>query len=324
MTLSPFRFASRRILLVGRIVLTVVFVAYVYRRVNWSGLEDSLRLADPGKLAVAVCLQGCVIAVAAARWQTLLANQGIQLSWRQAARLTLIGLFFNLLFLGSVGGDTARFAGTLGHAADRKARLALSLVQDRLIGLGALLLLVSGFIGLQCPRIWAEPALRPLALGVPVACGAYFIVVVVLWVLDGSGVSADGNKPRRWRDLGLKAIRMSFPKHVFLPAMGLSLLIHTLVLVAGYLTAHAVGIKISFSGIGIVLGITFLALSLPVTVAGLGVRDGMLLWLLFAFGFKSTAAAISLSTCLLGINLWWAFVGAVTFYCKGPREDPPP
>ena len=305
---------SRRWLLAGRTVLTVLVAAYVFRRVDWNALRQALWLTEPVKLAVAVCLQGCATAIAAARWQTLLANQGIELSWRRAARLTLTGVFFNFFFLGSVGGDAARFAGTLGHAADRKARLALSLVQDRLIGLGALLLLVTGFIGLEGPQLWAEPAVRPLAFGVPVACAAYVVVAVVFWILTGAAVPGGGDKPRHWWDSSLEAIRLSFPKPVLFPTMGLSFLIHSLVLVAGYLAAHAVGIGISFPEAGVVLGLTFFALSLPVTVAGIGVRDGMLLWLLSAFGFKSSVAALSLSTCLLAITLCWAFVGGIAFY----------
>lgn len=129
---------------------------------------------------------------------------------------------------------------------------------------------------------------------------------------------ANGNKGPRWWNFGLKAIRLSFPKAVFLPAMGLSLLIHALVLVAGYLAAQAVGIKISFFEAGAVLGLTFLALAVPVTIAGLGVREGMLIWLLAVFGYKSTSAAIGMSGCLLSIALFWAAVGGMFFFLK-PR-----
>jgi hypothetical protein len=311
----------KRLSLIGRLALTVLVIVYVSRRVEWHSLFDSLRLTDPVRLALAVCLQGCATVIAAARWRMLLANQGIQLSRRRAVRLTLIGVFFNLFFLGSVGGDAARFAGTLGNAADRKARLALSLLQDRLIGLGALLLLVTAFIGWERPRLWAEPAIRPLALGVPVICAAYVVLAVVFWIFAGAAVTEGGDQPRHWWDSSLGAIKLSFPKPVLLPAMGLSFLIHTLVLVAGYLTAHAVGIGISFPEVGVVLGLTFFALSLPVTVAGIGVRDGMLLWLLSAVGFKSSAAALSLSACLLGITLLWAAVGGVVFFFLRPRFD---
>jgi len=50
------------------------------------------------------------------------------------------------------------------------------------------------------------------------------------------------------------------------------------------------------------------------TIAGLGVRDGMLIWLLAIFGFRATGQAISLSICLLSISLFWAFAGGVAFF----------
>ena len=62
------------------------------------------------------------------------------------------------------------------------------------------------------------------------------------------------------------------------------------------------------------LGFTALALSLPITIAGLGVREGILLWLLAMFGLRETEMAIGLSACLLGISLSWALVGAVAAY----------
>lgn len=93
-----------------------------------------------------------------------------------------------------------------------------------------------------------------------------------------------------------------------------SLLLHGLVITAGFLTARAVRIAISLSEAGTVLGVTALALSLPITIAGLGVRDGMLIWLLAIFGFRATGQAISLSICLLSINLFWAFAGGVAFF----------
>ena len=69
-------------------------------------------------------------------------------------------------------------------------------------------------------------------------------------------------------DFSLKAIRGSFPKSVCLPALALSLAIHVLVILA------VVGMDVSFSSAGIVLGVTFLALSLPITIAGFGYGMG--------------------------------------------------
>jgi hypothetical protein len=41
---------SPRWLLTGRIVLTVLVAGYVFRRVDWSGLHEALRLTDPVKI----------------------------------------------------------------------------------------------------------------------------------------------------------------------------------------------------------------------------------------------------------------------------------
>ena len=86
---------------------------------------------------------------------------------------------------------------------------------------------------------------------------------------------------------------------------------HLLAVLASLLVAHAVGLVISFTEAGIVLGFTAPILTLPITIAGLGVREGILLLLLAIFGFRETEMAIGLSACLLGISLFRARVGAV-------------
>jgi len=273
-----------------------------------------MRLADSRLLLAAVCLQGCAIGVAATRWRSLLANQGIQLDWWQTARLVLIGLFFNLFYLGSMGGDSAKFVAALPHAPEGKARVAISLIQDRVIGLGALLCLLTGLIAWHSLMLLADRATHIFTIGVPVLCVMYLAATLILWFWPSRTVPVRTTQSIAEMKISFSMLRRVFPRAVFLPTMIKSLLIHGLVISAGFLTARAVGIAISLSEAGVVLGVTALALSLPITIAGLGVRDGMLIWLLAIFGFKTTGQAISLSICLLSISLFWAFAGGVAFF----------
>jgi len=273
-----------------------------------------MRLADPRLLLAAVCLQGCAIGVAATRWRSLLANQGIQLNWPQTTRLALVGLFFNLFYLGSMGGDAAKFVAALPHAPDGKARVALSLIQDRVIGLGALLCLLTGLIAWHYPMLYADRAAHIFAIGVPVLCVVFLAATVLLLCWPSQKEPGKSIRSISKKRFSVGMLRYVFPRAVFLPAMIQSLLLHGLVITAGFLTARAVGIVISISEAGIVLGITALVLSLPITIAGLGVRDGILIWLLAMFGFRTTGQAISLSICLLSISLLWAFAGGVAFF----------
>lgn len=312
MPLTPIR--TKNLLLTARGCLTVLVVVYVVNQVDWEVLRGTLRRIDPLKLTAAICLQGCAIAVAVTRWRTLLANQGIRLSWFRTAQLSLMGLFFNLFFLGSLGGDAAKFIGTLAHAPKRKARLALSLIQDRLIGLGGLLVLLTGLIVKYRHLLWSDLTTRPLTLVIPGACAAFLGGTATLWMLFDPKLDKDQEYSWRGRNFTFKALRESFPKPVFISVLSLSLLVHALVIVAGYLAANAVDLDIPLSAAGVVLGVTALVLSLPITIAGLGVREGMLIWLLTVFGFRQMEMAIGLSACLLGINLFWAFAGGLAFY----------
>ena len=304
----------KRLLLVGRIAATVLIAAYVYGRVNWISLEAALRSTRPTPMACAVLLQGCSIALAVTRWRKLLAEQGINVSWPRAGRLSLVGLFFNLLFPGSIGGDAARFLGMIKHAPGRRHRLALSLVHDRVMGLGALLLLVSVFLVSLQSDFGGDRALHSLSIGIPCACAAFFLLAGTFRLLGRSLATLAEGRPPGWAGQGLQAFCAVFPKKVFLPALALSLANHALYVAVGCLAANALGVPIAYADAAIVFCVTALALSLPITIAGVGVRDGMIIWMLSAFGFKDTGAAAAVSACMLGVALFWAFIGGLAFY----------
>ena len=307
-------------MLFGRIAITLLVVGYVYRKVDWGTLAGTLRLTDPARLLLAAAIQGTAAVVAATRWRLLLGEQGIPMAWRQAARLTMIGLFFNVFLLGSIGGDAARFVGAFRHDGRSKARAALSLAQDRVIGLGALLLLLSCALLLFRTILASDRRLEALALVVFGGCAAFLLGAAVLALL-GPAKSADREPAAlSWRSVNLDLLRSSFPRRTFGAALGLSLVNHGLSIAAAYEAAHASGIALSPAGAALVLEATALALSLPITVAGLGVRDGMLLWLLGLLGFHDTGSAVRLSACLLGIGLLWALIGGVLFYMPSPRK----
>jgi hypothetical protein len=311
---------SKWLIVGGRLTATVLIAAFVYRRINWGGLEGALRSARPVPIACAALLQGGSLALVVTRWRLLLAAQGIGLSWPAAARLSLVGLFFNLVLPGSVGGDAARFLGTVEHAPGRKHRLALSLLQDRIMGLGALLLLLSVFLVTVRPDLVGDRALRSVEVGVPCACAAFFAFAGAFRLLGGSLEAAAGDSPEGWAGLGLRALSEVFPRRVFLKSLALSLANHAVFVATGWLVANALGIPITYGVAAIVFCVTALALSLPITIAGLGVRDGMIIWMLSDFGFRDTGAAAGVSACMLGVALVWSLAGGLAFYWPVRRE----
>src|SRR5690349_8813614 len=72
------------------------------------------------------------------RWRILMKVQGLHLSWGRSTLLFFVGLFFNLFMPGYTGGDFARLYYLMREFPDKKKEAILTIVMDRLIGVGAL------------------------------------------------------------------------------------------------------------------------------------------------------------------------------------------
>ena len=132
---------------------------------------------DWRRFALAV---GCVLTcelLAAVRWW-ILVRAVTPLRWSAAWRLSLTGLVFNAIMPGANGGDLVKAGVVLASGGPRTLILS-SLVLDRLLGLLGLLLLASLAAALAWPA--ASVGLRPLLLGVWVACGVGVLGLLILF-----------------------------------------------------------------------------------------------------------------------------------------------
>lgn len=94
-------------------------------------------------LAVALVLMASAAALQIYRWYLLVRALDLPFTVRNAYRLSLVGIYYNTFFPGSVGGDLLK-AYFIAHAhPERKARAVASVVADRAMGLFGLILFVA-------------------------------------------------------------------------------------------------------------------------------------------------------------------------------------
>lgn len=310
--------STRRFLLPVRLVLTLMVGVYVFGRVDWPTLASSFANIRLREFTVAVVLQLAAAAAATSRWRKLMALGGIPLSWLATFRRLIVAIFFSLFFLGVAGGDSARFAGALRFAPNLKAQLAASILGDRLLGIGALLAILSGLFVTGQPRLWATPGTRAIVLVVLAGTTLYWASLLLVRL---AGVPlptiSDSSKRLSSRQV-VGAIRRQFALDSFPVLFGLSLANHALNMASAFFVALSLGISLPPSSVASIFGILALFLSLPLTFAGLGVRDGLVAWLFLVFGVHSPAVT-AFSFCLLGINLLWGVAGGITFLA-GSRD----
>jgi uncharacterized protein (TIRG00374 family) len=104
-------------------------------------------------ILAAFLVYGSVIPLCIYRWQMLLKVQGIELSFWDLTRLTMIGVFWNVVVPGAVGGDLLKMAYLTKQAPDKKTEGVLSIMVDRIVGLLGLFVVASVSVLLAIPFI---------------------------------------------------------------------------------------------------------------------------------------------------------------------------
>jgi hypothetical protein len=242
-------------------------------------------------------------AVSALRWREILG--GTAPSWAYLFRLYLIGNFFSLFLPTSIGGDAVR-AVAASRALPATSAAVTSVVVDRLIGVAALLFYL--LLGLAvAPAMvlrvgaaaeWSIPA--PTVVGAIVASGLIG-VVAALSLLRRPAV-----RRRLEPAYGLLRRLWASPRDMT-AIVGLGLVVQGLYIVAWALLASALGLNLPPALFVAAVPVVSLLAMLPVSLSGIGVREGAWLLLLAPFGIAA-ADAVAYS---LVFFVSFALVGAV-------------
>jgi len=99
----------------------------------------------------------------------------------------------------------------------------------------------------------------------------------------------------------------------------LSLIVQFLRILTVYLAALALGIEVPFAPYLVLVPVTALITLVPISLAGLGVREGAFVYF-FSRAGMSEAGAFSLSLMVFGLSLVLWVVGAALYW----RDVPPP
>jgi len=233
----------------------------------------------------------------ALRWRQIALTCGAPMTAPQSIRFNLIATFFSQVLPSTVGGDAARIW-LLARAGAGWTRSAYSVLLDRYIGVLALAACVAA--GLY----WSFGLIAdPLARIVLVVIGLGFLV-------GGIAFLALGHWPvlRRWKltrnlaELSVLAGRLFTARGSALAIVPVSFLIHALTAVQAWGVAQGIGSGISVGDAFLLVLPVMLIATIPVSIAGWGVRESALV---MAFSYAGLPAADGLVvSVLLGVVMF--------------------
>jgi len=184
--------------------LAILLLSFVVS-MNWTALKQLFsRQPVLRPFLEASAAMVAVILLQYLRWFILVRSIDLPFTLYSAARLGLVGTFYNTFLPGSIGGDFVKAYMIAKGNPERRAAAVSTVIADRLLGLFGLLLYaaVAGGIGwmLADPRIVGKRSLETIIL-----------VCLGLVLLMGLGYLVLGFLPGRWLD-GLGNRIVGLPK----------------------------------------------------------------------------------------------------------------
>jgi uncharacterized membrane protein YbhN (UPF0104 family) len=200
------------------------------------GLKQALTgPVDYGALGIAGVLIATAVAITFVRWYILVRALDLPVSPQRVTRLCLVGYFWNTLLPGAIGGDIVK-AASLVRSEDRRTAAVSSIIFDRAIGLGGLILvvvLVGGFFYLRGDEEFTQQTLMYVLKASTIATAVSLLGWVGLYFLPEWNVNRFAQRLEKlpgvgqaaaeaWRSLCLYCKR---PRAVAV-ALGMTVIVH--------------------------------------------------------------------------------------------------
>jgi uncharacterized protein (TIRG00374 family) len=241
----------------------------------------------------------------------------------ELTRMTFIGLYYGTVLPGQVAGDMVK-AYRLSHTQRFPGHAAAATLVDR--GVAMLALFALGAVA-----AYADDAI-PVALRVLLVC-ATISLAIAGWLLSLTSVRdrlvafSRIESRHQWIARGLILLeRIAHALHDALRRPGriaaclaLALVFHALCVGIHVLLGHALGITVGIRAWCFVYAGVSVLMLLPLSIAGLGLREGGYVGLLAIFNI-SREAALALSLAFFGFALFGALIGFVMEITAKPPE----
>jgi uncharacterized protein (TIRG00374 family) len=255
------------------------------------------------------------------RWQRVFAVFDVHVPLRTLLGHYLAGQFVGNVLPSTIGGDVLRVSRAAKTTGTGDVAFA-SVVIERLSGFVALPLL--SLIGFAIEPSLLELDRSRIALMI---AGATVAALVVILVLAGSShLAGRFAKHRNWmRFIG--AVHVGIDRIRREPRRAASVLLAAIsyqlaVLISVYCAIHALGVSVPNGAVLAFLPAVAAAQALPISLSGLGIREGLLVILLHPLGVP-TGKAVGIGLLWYGMTLVVSLLGAPAF-AVGQRHDGPP
>lgn len=320
---------KRILLTIFQLAVTVAMLWWVFHDPDQRAkMAIALQAADYRWVGMGILAYLVVEISAAVRWNILLQVQKINLSTPRLAGLFLIGMFYNQFLPGGTGGDIIKSYLLLKETKE-KAGALLAVVFDRLIGLVALVTITVVLVSLRFDWLWRTPVTvesgvtpRQLLLLLLFLLGSSLTGLITSFVISGFNLFhwLPQKFPGREKLIEIAAAYHLYARHWFatLLAFGASIIAHLATFTTFLCVAYAFRAAVSPIDFFAVLPMERTITALPISFAGVGLRETILQVLLSNLCHIEVPVAKLIGTMSFLIILLCSAPGGIVYFFYKP------
>lgn len=311
---------KKNLLVALKIVISLGILYILFRGMDLSAFVEVISRIKPISIIVAVLMIFIIQCISSLRWQILI-TKDLDIPYFKLLSMYLIGMFFNNFLPTLVGGDLIKTYYLYKQSGKGSVALA-SIFLDRYTGFSALIFntIIALFFG--------HFLLEGTGL-----MGFFFILIVgyfcaslVIWV----------DFMHRWAMAIMSKIHMyginekidafykvlmGYKGHLprLFKAFGLSILIQAGVVIAYYILGWGIGMNVPLGYFFLFIPLGTVAAMVPISLAGLGVREGIFIFLFTKAG-APIEEALSLSLLFFFATLLVSVLGGIEYVRIGGKK----
>ncbi|MHA1677507.1 MAG: lysylphosphatidylglycerol synthase transmembrane domain-containing protein [Promethearchaeota archaeon] len=272
---------NKKIFFILKLAFSLILIFFLIKHIDFTILLNNVSKINFILVIFALFLLFIGVLISSLKYYYIIKdNINYKLTFIQILKYYFIGIFFNNFLPGTISGDLVRAYKVNKHGKN-KFYSFFSIVLERYLGFFSLIILVIILVIFQ-------NSLLSLQKSVQLILFLLFIISSILFVLLIT---------RSYRILNfnrfLKKIIRNFDifktKTIFI-ALFFSFIFQGIVLLIYYLIALSLNIQLNFSFLAPIVLISIIITTIPISFQGLGVREGIFIYLLSFYGINAEIA----------------------------------
>lgn len=305
-----------------RLVVAAVLLAFVLSRLDFAELRRVAVSVRVDLLVLGYVLNLVMVALNTWRWQVLVRPLSAIVSLPRLASYYFVCMFFNNFMPTSIGGDVVRVLDLSRHTGDRSSAMA-SILVERLFGLYVLLPLCLGAFAILRPELpeqrWflvAEAGMAAVFVFGTVALRRRTLRRLEPLLRPVAPVLERFDAKRKAGRLYDYLDAYKGRKTALVVALVLSLVSRSVWIYSCWVLALSVGIDLRPVHFFLIMPLVEVGRMIPLSLSGIGIREGVMLVLLRLFGVADTPA-ILLAFLIYGIFVFNGLIGGIVYGVRG-------